>query len=212
MIAKFIRRLDTNFSYHMQQQNAYKVVFVGASHTGKSSLIQRYINNQFSVHTVPSVQSAFFQKIENINDKEVCFDIWDTAGQERFHSLAPVYYRDANVAIIVFDLTDAGSYTKAKQWLHELRDVHQDKIYMILVGNKCDLQSIIVIPEEEILNFAQANNVHYIEASAKTNFNILTIFQDAALEMIARQEQEERENEANRVQLQSNNKPSGCCH
>ena len=73
----------------------FKVVLVGSSNSGKTSIIQRYINNQFTSNLCPTVQAGYFEKSLSFDSKEISLDIWDTAGQERFHSIAPIYYRDA---------------------------------------------------------------------------------------------------------------------
>ncbi|OHT15319.1 small GTP-binding protein [Tritrichomonas foetus] len=154
----------------------YKVVLLGSTHAGKTSIIQRFVNNSFTVNTLASVQSAFFEKNLKIGQTNIVLDIWDTAGQERFHSLTPMYYRDANASIIVFDVTDANSFSKAKQWVSELRNAQGDKTIIMIVGNKNDLKSIRVVRTEEAQKYANSVNVTYMESSAKTGFQIEEIF------------------------------------
>ena len=87
----------------------YKFVLVGDSAVGKSSIANRYISNDFYEFQEPTIGAAFMSKKLNIDDKEIKLEIWDTAGQERYRSLAPMYYRNASVAIVVYDITKASS-------------------------------------------------------------------------------------------------------
>lgn len=153
-----------------------KVVLVGTTHTGKTSIVQRYVNGQFMINSVSSMQAAFFQKSMTINSKEQPLEIWDTAGQERFRSLTPMYYRDARVAIVVFDITDANSFSKAKQWINELKTTRGDTISLILVGNKSDLDFIRVVQMQEARQYAALLDIPYYETSAKTGINIEDLF------------------------------------
>ena len=165
-----------------------KIVLVGTTHAGKTSIIQRYINDQFTVSTVASTQAAFFQKSIELDGKEYMLDIWDTAGQERFRSLAPVYYRDAKGAIVVFDITDANSFSKAKQWINELRNARGDQVVIFLVGNKTDLQFIRVVQTPEAMQYAKISGLTYFETSAKTGSNIDQVFTDLAIEILQKPE------------------------
>ena len=97
-----------------------KIVFVGPSNAGKTSIIHRFVYSDFSQHCMPSTQPAFCQKTIKLPSSPVQLEIWDTAGQERYHSLSPLFYRDADIGIVTFDLTDSDSFTSAKQWIDEL--------------------------------------------------------------------------------------------
>ena len=183
-----------------------KIVLVGTTHAGKTSIVQRYINDQFTASTVASTQAAFFQKAVEVNGKEVVLDIWDTAGQERFRSLAPVYYRDAKGAIVVFDITDANSFSKAKQWINELRSARGDQVVIFLVGNKVDLQFIRVVQTSEARQFAKLSGLAYFETSAKTGSNIDQVFLELAAEI---SDNVEFQNEAQAISL--NDKQNRAC-
>ena len=153
-----------------------KVVLVGSAHTGKTSIVNRFVYGEFSPHTMPSTQPAFFQKKVNYNGEEFTLEIWDTAGQEQYHALSPMYYRDADAGIVVFDLTDTNSFTKCKQWVTELRQARGDSIVIELAGNKSDLPSIRTVQLESIQSFAQQINAASFETSAKTGENITLLF------------------------------------
>lgn len=106
------------------------------------------------------------------------FEIWDTAGQERYHSLAPMYYRGANAAVIVYDITSLDSFERAKKWVTELDKQAQPDIVIALIGNKTDLQTQRQVQKEDVVYYAQQNhpNIILMEASAKTGDNVVEIF------------------------------------
>jgi small GTP-binding protein len=153
-----------------------KVVLVGSAHTGKTSLINRYIYGEFSPHTMPSTQPAFFQKKIYYCGTEVTLEIWDTAGQEQYHALSPMFYRDAEAGIVVFDLTDHSTFTKCKQWVSELRQARGDAILLTVAGNKNDLPSIRTVNLDVITSFAGTIRAESFETSAKTGENVELLF------------------------------------
>ncbi|KAH0854225.1 hypothetical protein HID58_090098, partial [Brassica napus] len=98
-----------------------KLVLLGDVGAGKSSLVLRFVKDQFVEFQESTIGAAFFSQTLAVNDATVKFEIWDTAGQERYHSLAPMYYRGAAAAIIVFDITNQASFERAKKWVQELQ-------------------------------------------------------------------------------------------
>lgn len=110
------------------------------------------------------------------------FEIWDTAGQERYHSLAPMYYRGANAAVIVYDITSLESFERAKKWVTELDKQAQPDIVIALVGNKTDLQTQRQVERDQVTSYAQQYhpNLILMEASAKTGDNVIEIFDSIA--------------------------------
>lgn len=153
-----------------------KIVLLGTTHTGKTSIVQRYVTGQFHPDTVISMQAALFKKAVKLKYTEEELEIWDTAGQERFRSLGPMYYQDAKAALVVFDVTDANSFSKAKQWINELKSARSDSIMIVLVGNKADLQFIRVVQAREAREYAKSFGYMYFETSAKTGINIEQMF------------------------------------
>lgn len=131
-------------------------------------------------HTQEStIGASFFTK--TVPEKHVKFEIWDTAGQERYHSLAPMYYRGAAVAIVVFDITHPASFDRAKKWVTELRaNVSNSDIVIALVGNKVDLEEERQVDQEDAKSYAEESGLLYFEASAKTNVNVTEIFDAVA--------------------------------
>ncbi|ORX37375.1 ras family-domain-containing protein [Kockovaella imperatae] len=118
-----------------------KLVLLGEAAVGKSSLVMRFCSNDFNENTSPTIGAAFLTQKCRLENRIVKFEIWDTAGQERFHSLAPMYYRNAAAAVVVYDITKASSLEKAKAWVKELQRQANPNIVIALVGNKLDLVS-----------------------------------------------------------------------
>ena len=135
-------------SYQKQEEAKYfissKVVMLGESGVGKSSLVSQFMHNRFMMnqHQEPTVSPHFVRKTQTIyklGSQQVQFNIWDTAGQEKYRCLASMYFRDANVAIIVFDVTSAKTLDCIDYWVEELQRSNAIDYITILVGNKSDL-------------------------------------------------------------------------
>lgn len=99
----------------------------------------RFVNNEFQANKEPTIGAAFLTQKCRLEDRILRYEIWDTAGQERFHSLAPMYYRNAQAAVVVYDVTKASSLEKAKSWVKELQRQANPNIVIALAGNKVDL-------------------------------------------------------------------------
>lgn len=112
------------------------------------------------------------------SNREAQLSIWDTAGQERYHSLGPIYYRNANGAVLVYDITDASSFVRVQRWVKELRKMVGDrnKICLIIVGNKADLSRQRAVDAEEAKSYANSVDAKFIEVSAKTGSGVEDVF------------------------------------
>ncbi|KAJ0007864.1 ras-related protein RHN1-like isoform X1 [Pistacia vera] len=157
-----------------------KLVLLGDMGTGKTSLVLRFIKGQFYDHQEPTIGAAFFTQILSLTEATVKFDIWDTAGQERYHSLAPMYYRGAAAAVVVYDISSTDTFNRAKKWVQELHRQGNQNLVMALVGNKSDLNSHREVEAEEAEQFAQESGMFYMETSAKTAQNINELFYEIA--------------------------------
>ncbi|WMV16349.1 hypothetical protein MTR67_009734 [Solanum verrucosum] len=157
-----------------------KLVLLGDMGAGKSSLVIRFIKGQFLEFQESTIGAAFFSSTLAVNNATVKFEIWDTAGQERYHSLAPMYYRGAAAAIIVYDITSSDSFAKAKKWVQELQKQGNSNMIMALAGNKADLEDRRNVPAEEARLYAEENGLFFMETSAKTAVNVNDIFYEIA--------------------------------
>ncbi|KAL1677606.1 ras family-domain-containing protein [Schizophyllum commune] len=116
-----------------------KLVLLGEAAVGKSSVVLRFVSDEFQPNKEPTIGAAFLTQKCRLEDRVLRYEIWDTAGQERFHSLAPMYYRNAQAAVVVYDITKAASLEKAKSWVKELQRQANPNIVIALAGNKVDL-------------------------------------------------------------------------
>jgi len=161
----------------------YKLVLLGDAAVGKSSSVERFVKNEFFEFQQPTIGAAFLTQTVPLDDVIVKFEIWDTAGQERYRSLAPMYYRGAAAALVVYDITVHDSFTGAKTWIEELQRQGSADIVIGLAGNKCDLESKREVPEQEARKYAQENKCLFFETSAKSGQNVNEIFTQIATKL-----------------------------
>ncbi|KAK4650753.1 Vacuolar protein sorting-associated protein 21 [Podospora pseudocomata] len=173
--------------------SSVKLVLLGEAAVGKSSLVLRFVNNDFQENKEPTIGAAFLTQKCNLPTRTIKFEIWDTAGQERFASLAPMYYRNAQAALVVYDLTKPTSLIKAKHWVAELQRQASPGIVIALVGNKLDLtndsaggdgegagagdgEDARKVTTEEAKSYAEEEGLLFFETSAKTGYNVTEVF------------------------------------
>jgi len=154
----------------------FKLVLLGESAVGKSSLVLRFVKGQFHEFQESTIGAAFLTQTVCLDDTTVKFEIWDTAGQERYHSLAPMYYRGAQAAIVVYDITNTDTLERAKNWVKELQRQASPNIVIALAGNKADLTTQRIVEYEEASAYAEENGLLFLETSAKTALNVNDIF------------------------------------
>jgi small GTP-binding protein len=191
-----------------------KVVVIGGANVGKTSIISSYITGPSGITPAQTVQLAFSQKVEVIGDCAVQLQICDTAGQERFQSVCPNFYRDAHAALVVFDVTSVQSFQKIREWIDELNATMPDSFIVIVVGNKIDLDDQRMVTREQALEFSNANEVSYLETSAKTGHGIITAFQMVSEKFLEQDAPKSAEFVPNRVLDLAEESPSSekqCC-
>lgn len=193
-------RNDSSFDEKDDEQNLklveYKIILVGDSGVGKTSILKKFINNEFNEDIKCTINIDFFSKSIKI-DKNLYTNlkIYDTAGQEKYRALIKQYYQGTDGIILVFDLTNENSFNKLKSWINEVSD-NTEKAQIILVGNKADLIER-KIDEETAENFAKQRDIKYIETSAKEGTNILLLFEELALDI-----NKKKQNDSSVVELE----------
>jgi len=169
----------------MSAERQFKVVLLGEGCVGKTSLCLRYVQNAFNDKHITTIQASFLTKRLNVDNKRVGLAIWDTAGQERFHALGPIYYRDANGALLVYDITDRDSFIKVQTWVKELRKMLGKEVTLAIAGNKCDLERSRVVSIEEAEQYAESVSAKHYSTSAKLNKGLEELFLDLTKRMLA---------------------------
>lgn len=154
----------------------FKLVLLGDTAVGKSCLVVRFVRDEFFEFQEPTIGAAFLTQTVSLDDSTVKFEIWDTAGQERYRSLAPMYYRGAAAAIVVYDITNPDSFTGAKSWVKELQRRGDPNVVIALAGNKADLESRRKVEFEEANAYAEENGILHLETSAKNADNVRDLF------------------------------------
>ncbi|XP_065072037.1 ras-related protein Rab-21-like [Rhopilema esculentum] len=175
------------------KKNHFKIVLLGEGCVGKTSLVLRYCQDKFNDKHLQTLQASFLNRRLNIDGKRMNLAIWDTAGQERFHALGPIYYRDSNGAILVYDITDEDSFLKVKNWVKELRKMLGDDICLCIAGNKTDLEKDRHVDAQVAEDYARSVGAKHFHTSAKLNKGIDELFLDLTKTMHEKQTQDEIE-------------------
>ncbi|XP_045204904.2 uncharacterized protein LOC123557489 [Mercenaria mercenaria] len=162
-------------TFFSSSENIYKlkVVLIGDINVGKTSLAVRFSQDKFDEKYKQTIGASFISKIAIVKSDVIHFQIWDTAGQERYKSLVPMYLRGTHIAFVVYDITNPGSFEHTGFWLDALRH-HCDMVTIVLVANKCDLQS--VVDESMALTYAEEHGLQFVTVSAKTGYNVERLF------------------------------------
>merc|ERR1711904_353198 len=176
--------MGTLNSRPMASSNNFKMVLLGEGRVGKTSTVLRYVQDKFDDKSAATIQASFLNKRLSVAGEQVNIAIWDTAGQERFHALGPIYYRDAQGALLVFDVTDGESFEKVKMWVKELRKMVGEEIVLAIAGNKSDLERNRQVSRAEGESYAASVDANYFDTSAKVNKGINEAFLDLAKRML----------------------------
>lgn len=169
----------------------FKLLIIGDSGVGKSSLLVRFADNCFSGNYITTIGVDFKIRTIEIQGERVKLQIWDTAGQERFRTITSTYYRGTHGVVIVYDVTAGESFANVKRWLHEI-DQNCDVVNRILVGNKNDDPERKVVLTEDARRFADQMGIKLFETSAKDNINVEEMFR-AITELVLRSKKDQRD-------------------
>ena len=169
-----------NFDYLL------KYIIIGDAAVGKSNLLLRYAHGQFKPEYQLTIGVEFGAKNIQINNKVFRIQIWDTAGQENFRSITRAYYKNSVCVLVVYDISSRDSFNNISTWIEDCKNQSPKTIFMVLVGNKCDLNDKRQVSIEEGRELAERNNMMFFETSAKDGINVDEIFLHSANEISKR--------------------------
>jgi len=162
-----------------------KVIVLGESGVGKTSLLLRYVSNKFTIATKSTIGTDFLTKQIDVDDKTVTLQIWDTAGQERFQGLGSTFFRGSDGVLFVFDVTRRETFNELEKWkqtfLIQIGQEGNEEFPIVIIANKCDREEDREVSASEIQDWCDSQNVPLVETSAKSGQNV-----DEAFEKIAR--------------------------
>ena len=145
----------------------YKIVLVGNSAVGKTSVINRLIKKNFNEFAPTTLGAMFLTKEIEVDGREYKLQIWDTAGQERFKAIASLYYRDAHGIVLVYDVTSKKSFDGLQDWFKEIEEKGDHKVSTLIMGNKCDMIESQQVEFEVASKYAQDKKTSLVLTSAK---------------------------------------------
>ncbi|KAH0787777.1 small GTP-binding protein [Histomonas meleagridis] len=190
-----------------------KLVFIGDSSVGKSSLVVKYCTKAFPFEIQPTVNAAYQTKIFQLPDKtEIELRIWDTAGQEAYHSLAPIYFQNSSIAFVVFDITSHSSFKNVENWIKLVREYGNKNMVVVIVANKADLENDRQVQPKEYNDLADKCGTLVQETSALTGIGIEEMFDLAVNKLIESDESLQYQLYVSKNQIgQQQVAKSGCC-
>ena len=145
----------------------FKLIFLGDQYVGKSSILNRFYQDKFEADYQATIGLDFHSKNVTINGNNIRLLLYDTAGQEKFKSLIPMYIRDANIILVVYDITNRDTFTHTEHWVNETKDLKRDDAIFILVGNKIDLEENRVVTRKEAEDFATEQGFYFMKSQQK---------------------------------------------
>ncbi len=169
-----------------KKESLYKILILGDSTVGKTCFLTRYADNTFQENQMATLGVDY--KLKNVKMEDgntVKLQIWDTAGQDRFHSLTRNYFKGAHGIILLYDITTQSSFDNVSNWIKQIKEDASEKVVIILVGNKIDLEHKRAIPTEEGEKIAEDFGLIFFECSAKTGKNINEAFNELIKKTVA---------------------------
>ena len=164
----------------------YKIIFLGDQSVGKSSILNRFYQNKFEPDYQATIGLDFHSKNIEINGTSIRLLLYDTAGQEKFKSLIPMYIRDANIILVVYDISVKDSFIHTEHWVNETKDLKREDAIFVLIGNKTDLEEKRAVTYKEAENFASEKGFIFQEVSAKNGDGIEELFEKKIFSEMAR--------------------------
>jgi small GTP-binding protein len=187
----------------------YRIVTIGDSTVGKTSIVNRLTQTDFDVHEPATIAATFLLHDEDVQGTRVQMQIWDTAGQERFRSLGSIYYRNAAAALVVFDLTNSKTWENIDGWITVFVEFAAPKPVVFIIGNKSDLVNEIQVDEAVVREWAEKRSYVYFSTSAMTGANVRLVFATLARALL-KAKPPKGEASAGTREMQLQDKAGGC--
>ncbi|UJR14824.1 hypothetical protein I4U23_001809 [Adineta vaga] len=165
-----------NYTTDVEFDYLFKILIIGDSGVGKTTILQRFSQDYFSTEYVATIGVDFQIRTIDVDSKRCKLQVWDTAGQDRFKCVVSSFYRNANGVVLCFDLTDLESFRNVNNWLEEVKRYCPDQTPVFLIGTKSDLISRRMVSQDMIKNFSEKHNLSFLETSSKTNENVEKCF------------------------------------
>jgi len=199
----------------MSSRKKFKIVLLGEGRVGKTSLLCRYVYGTFNERQQETIQASFLEKNLTLGNQSVSLAIWDTAGQERFHALAPIYYREADGACLVFDQTDPTSFKRVQHWVKELHGFVGKDIVLVIASNKADLIKQQEVSDSDAQEFASSVNAHMFKTSAKSGKGVEELFLELTKGLLKRAGPSKKKKKNSKMIIEDDSAPpskkGGCC-
>lgn len=192
------------------QEKQYKLLLIGEQAVGKSSLLNRYVDNVFEVNIMGTAGLDLKKKIIEIKGEKIKIYIFDSAGQERFRSIAKNQFAKADGILVIYDITDRKSFEGVNMWMNSIQKELEGGTECLLIGNKIDLVSSRVVSLKEGEDLAQQYKVPFIETSAKESVNVKDAFMKVINSLY--QKDIEKKQKGNAKKKEGHRKSGGCCY
>ena len=200
-------------------QIGFKILIIGDSRVGKTSLLLKYVDNIFPEEHIGTIGVEYKDKYVKRGNFNIRLSIWDTAGQERFRSITKNIYRNANGVLFVYDITNKKSFENIRNWIKDTQRIDKD-IKGIILGNKIDLNNIKEVGKDYLEDLGAKFKMPVLEVSAKDNINVVEVFnliidellkdktEEEIMEMYSRKNKSDLSISTKKTNVQQKN---GCC-
>ena len=195
-----------------EQKDSCTIIVLGEANVGKTSLINRFRNDQFQEQLLTTLGLDCTTKdIILKSGKKAVMKIYDTAGQERYRTITKSYYQKANGILLVYSVKDRDSFMRISDWITEIKEKAKEDVLVFLIGNKCDEENRREVTKKQGEDLSKKYNIPFYESSAKLDINVKNVFQELAEEAINKKINDDNAVDLSRPTLQKDPKKGGCC-
>ncbi|XP_061462855.1 nuclear pore membrane glycoprotein 210-like isoform X2 [Rhineura floridana] len=189
----------------------FKLLLIGDSGVGKTCLIIRFAEDNFSGTYISTIGIDFKIRTVEIEGKRIKLQVWDTAGQERFKTITTAYYRGAMGIILVYDITDEKSFENIQNWMKSIKENASAGVERLLLGNKCDIESKRKVPRDRAEKLSKEHGIRFFETSAKSSVNVEEAFSTLARDILLKSSKKSAQHIKRPLDLKGSQKGSSKC-